>query len=100
MRKIKNKESIDEISQGLIIKQRKTKIIAVKKITNCSSRNRTKQNKRKTKVKLEIKIETKPPNHQKKKKLKHHNDKEKMKLMLMKEVKSQKNEENDQKNFP
>ena len=44
MRQRKNKENIDEISQGLIIKQKKKKEKeknAAKKITNCSSRNRT-----------------------------------------------------------
>ena len=49
MRKRKNKESIDEISQGLLIKQKKTKKIAAKKNANCSSRNRTKITKEKQK---------------------------------------------------
>ena len=51
MRKRKNKESIDEISQGLIIKQKKPKIIAAKKTTNCFSRNRTKKKQKKNKIK-------------------------------------------------
>ena len=47
MRKIKNKESIDEISQGLLIKQKKN----TKKIANCSSRNGTKTQKKNNKSK-------------------------------------------------
>ena len=39
MIKRKNKESIDEISQGLLIKQNNNKKCS-KKIANCSSRNR------------------------------------------------------------
>ena len=41
MRKRKNKESIDEINQGLLIKQKKPK-----KTANCSFRNRTKKQKK------------------------------------------------------
>ena len=47
MRKRKNKESIDEISQGLLIKQKKN----TKKIANCSSRNGTKTQKKNNKSK-------------------------------------------------
>ena len=42
MRKRKIKDSIDEISQELLIKQTKKKDSA-KKIANCSSRNTTKK---------------------------------------------------------
>ena len=47
MRTRKNKESIDEISQGLLIKQKKN----TKKIANCSSRNGTKTQKKNNKSK-------------------------------------------------
>ena len=71
MRKIKNKETINEISQRLLIKQKKKKKIQKKKIANCSCRNRTKKKKkRKTKVKVEIKTEIKPPKPPKKEKIK------------------------------
>ena len=43
MRKTNNKESIDGISQGLLIKQRKTRKEMKQKNANCSSRNRTKK---------------------------------------------------------
>ena len=58
MRKRKNKDSIDEISQELLIKQKnqtknkhtnKMKIIAAKKIANWSSRNRSKKTQEKQK---------------------------------------------------
>ena len=48
MRKRENKESIGEISQGLLIKQKKC---SKKKIANCSSRNKTKKNQKKNKSK-------------------------------------------------
>ena len=68
MRKRKNKESIDEISQGLLIKLKNRKNRS-KKIANCFSRNRRKK-KRKTKVKVEIKTKIKPPKPPKKEKIK------------------------------
>ena len=45
MRKRKNKERIDEISQGLLIKLKNRKNRS-KKITNCFSRNRRKKKKK------------------------------------------------------
>ena len=45
MRKRKNKESIDEISQGLLIKLKNRKNRS-KKIANCFSRNRRKKKKK------------------------------------------------------
>ena len=45
MRKRKNKESIDEISQGLLIKLKNRKNRR-KKIENCFSRNRRKKKKK------------------------------------------------------
>ena len=52
-RKRKNKDRIDEISQGLLINQ-KNKNNCSKKIANCSPRNRTKKAKQK-KNKIESK---------------------------------------------
>ena len=43
MRKRKIKDSIDEISQELLIKQTNKKKNSAKKIANCSSRNTTKK---------------------------------------------------------
>ena len=44
MRKRKNKESIDEVSQGLLIKQKNPKKLH-QKIAYCPTRNRTKKSK-------------------------------------------------------
>ena len=52
MRKRRNKESIDEISQGLLIKQKNRKLFFQKQ---------NQKKKRKKKVKVEIKTEIKPP---------------------------------------
>ena len=43
MRKRKNKDSIDQTSEGYLL-EKKTKNIVVKKIVNFSSRDRTKRN--------------------------------------------------------
>ena len=64
MRKRKNKASIDEISPGLLIKQKEGEKNAAKKP------KKTNKSKRKTKVKVEIKTEIKLPKPPKKKKLK------------------------------
>ena len=86
MIKRKNKESIHEISQGLLIKQKNDKKCSKK---NCKflfqkQKNKRKKNKGKTKVKVEIKTEIKPPKSPKKSKFKHQNEKGKNKLILMK----------------
>ena len=69
MRKRKNKESIDEIGQGLLIKQKNEK--------NCSKKNgklffwkQNQKEKKKNKSKGRIKIEIKPPKPPKKEKIK------------------------------
>ena len=87
MRKRKNKESIDEVSQGLLIKQKNPKKLH-QKIADCSSRKRTKKNK----------IKGRNQNRNKttkitKRKLKHQNEKEKTESILMKYIKNKKNEE-------
>ena len=50
MRKRKNIDNIDAISQWLLILQKKRKI-APKKVADCSSRNRTKKKQKKNKSK-------------------------------------------------
>ena len=70
MRKRKNKESIDEISQGLLIKLKKRKKIAAKKSQIVLPETEPKKSKRKTKVKAEINTEIKPPKPPKKEKIK------------------------------
>ena len=64
IRKIKNKDSIDEISQGLLIKQQQQKKCSKK---NCKLffQKQNQKNKTKTKVKVEIKTEIKPPKKEK-----------------------------------
>ena len=78
MRKRKNKESIDEISQGLLIKQKNGKLFFQKQ-------NQKIKKKIKTKVKVEIKTNKTAKSTKRNKKLKHQNKKEKMKLILMKQ---------------
>ena len=72
MRKRESKESIGEISQGLLIKQKKC---SKKKSRIVLPETKQKKTKRKTKVKVEIKAEIKHQNHQKKKELKDQSEK-------------------------
>ena len=81
MRKRKNKDSIDEISQELLIKQKnqtKNKQTYKQNENNCSKENRKlvfqkqiQKNPRKTKVTIIIRTEIKQPKPPKKEKLKH-----------------------------
>ena len=68
MRKRKNKESIDEISQWLLIKQKKNEKNCSKKKCKLFFQKQNQNNKRKTKVKVEIKTEIKSPKPPKKRK--------------------------------
>ena len=55
MRKRKNKESIDEISQGLLIKQKKREKLQQKKSQIVLPEKESNKKTRKTKVKVELK---------------------------------------------
>ena len=55
MRKRKNKESIDEISQGLLIKQKNREKLQQKKLQIVLPEKESNKKTRKTKVKVELK---------------------------------------------
>ena len=84
MRKRKIKDSIDEISQELLIKQTKKKKFSKKNCELFFQKHNQKKSKRKTKVKVEIKTEIKPKKPPEKEKNKAPKRKKKMKLILMK----------------
>ena len=94
MRK-KNKERIDEISQGLLIKQKNRKKLQQKNLLIVLLETEPK----KTKVRVEIKKEIKPPEPPKKETIKAPKRKRKNEINIDQISKKTKNEGNDQKNF-